>query len=789
GGDGATGGGGGGGGSGGSILLRVASATLGNNLVTAIGGSGGQSGGGFTGSGGNGGVGRIRLEYAQNLFGTTSPDASKVRDIASDNASVIATQPADVTCFPKATATFNVGVTGLPQLQFQWYFNSVPVAGATNQTLVLSNLNLSQSGNYSVSISNAVMTVTSSQAVLTVLDDRDSDGDGIPNYWELQYGLDPLNKADALSHPVVNGVTNQLTYLEIYRTGLNPTNGTDMLAHPVVNGVTNRLTYLQIYQFGLDPSKLDYDGDGLTDYDEIFVYGTDPKNPDTDGDGIPDGVEVQYGMNPRVNDANESKSFDGVTNLQKYQWNLVHTNAWEQMFPNRVFSGTNTVSDYERYNPGMRYSRPVYDGNDRLIGVEYSSGVSLAYVYDGNGNLIRQKWISRASETNSLPALFTFLNNLTNSIGTGPYDDPDGDGWTNLQEQRAGTNPNDPLSKPDTAFNPGTNIASLQLPFTPRNFVMAVGQLDGLGTEEIVIGADGNPGTNTNYILILSQTFSGWSTQKVDIGSFGVTSISIGQPTNRPSAGIYLGLRQAGGTGRVWELMSSNGIWITTEIAISSDEATFVNGVREQNDVLVSQAINGLSGALFGLKCMDGLWTSTPLSTNTSHRGFGNQFRTSRAQELTTRLLDGGGIEVSYSRLLPALLANAVNRPDTSAWYLLSPVGSWQDAQAYALQMSGNLTTIKDDSENRWLGRTFSSSDLWIGLFRLPDTDKSNPTSWHWISGDQSSYRAWGANEPNDSGGPNIELYVQMTSSGFAWNDARNDHISPGIVEVINDDH
>lgn len=41
----------------------------------------------------------------------------------------------------------------------------------------------------------------------------------------------------------------------------------------------------------------DTDGDGLLDKDE-YKYGTDPNNPDTDGDGFSDGEEVRYGSNP-----------------------------------------------------------------------------------------------------------------------------------------------------------------------------------------------------------------------------------------------------------------------------------------------------------------------------------------------------------------------------------------------------------------------------------------------------------------------------------------------------------
>ncbi len=49
-------------------------------------------------------------------------------------------------------------------------------------------------------------------------------------------------------------------------------------------------------------TMLDTDGDSLTDAYENLVSHTSASNPDSDGDGILDGVEVQYGLNPRVAD-------------------------------------------------------------------------------------------------------------------------------------------------------------------------------------------------------------------------------------------------------------------------------------------------------------------------------------------------------------------------------------------------------------------------------------------------------------------------------------------------------
>jgi hypothetical protein len=67
--------GGGGGGSGGSILLRIKNGVVGNGRINALGGAGGQITG-HGGAGGDGGVGRIRIEYCESLSGSTNPPAS-----------------------------------------------------------------------------------------------------------------------------------------------------------------------------------------------------------------------------------------------------------------------------------------------------------------------------------------------------------------------------------------------------------------------------------------------------------------------------------------------------------------------------------------------------------------------------------------------------------------------------------------------------------------------------------------------------------------------------------------
>ena len=77
-------------------------------------------------------------------------------------------QPQPQTVIQGNTATFSVTAAGDAPLTYQWRLAGVPLAGATNNPLVLTGVVTNQAGNYSVVVSNAVGTVASSNALLTV---------------------------------------------------------------------------------------------------------------------------------------------------------------------------------------------------------------------------------------------------------------------------------------------------------------------------------------------------------------------------------------------------------------------------------------------------------------------------------------------------------------------------------------------------------------------------------------------------------------------------------------------
>ncbi len=80
----------------------------------------------------------------------------------------ITTQPLDYTVSKGANVTFTVTPSGTAPFTYQWRFNGNSISGATTSSRLVSNVQSSNAGKYSVVISNSKGTVTSSSAILSV---------------------------------------------------------------------------------------------------------------------------------------------------------------------------------------------------------------------------------------------------------------------------------------------------------------------------------------------------------------------------------------------------------------------------------------------------------------------------------------------------------------------------------------------------------------------------------------------------------------------------------------------
>lgn len=111
----------------------------------------------------------------------------------------------------------------------------------------------------------------------------DEDADGLPSWWEYQYGLNPAASNSATGDEDSDGLNN----LWEFKLGLNP-----RLADSNSNGISDALE--------------DRDQDGLTNISELSTHHTLPDQPDTDGDGLSDGWEILYGYLALVNNETDA---------------------------------------------------------------------------------------------------------------------------------------------------------------------------------------------------------------------------------------------------------------------------------------------------------------------------------------------------------------------------------------------------------------------------------------------------------------------------------------------------
>jgi len=113
----------------------------------------------------------------------------------------------------------------------------------------------------------------------------------------------------------------------------------------------------------------------------------------------------------------------------------------------------------------------------------------------------------------------------------------------------------------------------------------------------------------------------------------------------------------------------------------------------------------------------------------------------------------------------------------------LSNAGTWQQAQAQAVTLGGNLVTVNDAAENQFLVNTFGGTEgLWIGL-----TDEVTQGTFKWANGEAVTYTNWSPGQP-DNGGNQDYAWTNFQNPG-KWDDAGdtvNNFNFRGIIEIAN---
>lgn len=134
----------------------------------------------------------------------------------------------------------------------------------------------------------------SNDVQITMLAGNDSDGDGMPDTWEVDNSLNPFSASDADA-----------------------------------DGDADLLSNLGEFQNNTDPYARDSDGDWISDGHEVNVLQTNPNLTDTDGDTMPDRWEAFYYVDPiNASSASGNPDGDAYTNLEEYN-NGTHPRSFD----------------------------------------------------------------------------------------------------------------------------------------------------------------------------------------------------------------------------------------------------------------------------------------------------------------------------------------------------------------------------------------------------------------------------------------------------------------------------
>jgi hypothetical protein len=107
--------------------------------------------------------------YTVNIADGTSTNVAAILNLIVSNVPPLLTeQPSDQATLAGSNATFSANATGQLPISWQWQFNQTNIDGATNSTLILTNVTPDQAGNYSVLVTNANGPTLSSNATLSV---------------------------------------------------------------------------------------------------------------------------------------------------------------------------------------------------------------------------------------------------------------------------------------------------------------------------------------------------------------------------------------------------------------------------------------------------------------------------------------------------------------------------------------------------------------------------------------------------------------------------------------------
>ncbi len=189
-------------------------------------------------------------------------------------------------------------------------------------------------------------------------------------------------------------------------------------------GTAGAILFVNETQIASATDTNDWDGDGLSNYDEAVVWGTDPLNVDCDGDGRSDAYEANNGTNPLVADL---PAFS-VRILQAPYISLNTTTSTSQTTSSEVTTGYSTTqststsyTNSNTYSLDAGWSLSVSEGVEAgtegcKVTASYTAGISGSYSYSTTSEQSRESSIETQKS----------------------YESTSGQEWTNGTDQTGG---------------------------------------------------------------------------------------------------------------------------------------------------------------------------------------------------------------------------------------------------------------------------------------------------------------------------------------------------------------
>ena len=208
--------------------------------------------------------------------------------------------------YAATNATFSVGAVGVGPLSYQWLQNGVVLPGATNQTLMISNVTPAHAGDYTARVTDSVGPALSQPATLTVL-------------------VDPIVVIGPVSQSAVAGAKVTMSVSII---GFPPPFGYEWRkgSTPWSSNTSSETTHF----FSTNVFFLGAGNTSTGQYRVVIRNVAKPLGtasalstlllaPDADGDGLPDDWEAAHGLSAAdAGDAALDSDGDGLKNWEEY---------------------------------------------------------------------------------------------------------------------------------------------------------------------------------------------------------------------------------------------------------------------------------------------------------------------------------------------------------------------------------------------------------------------------------------------------------------------------------------